>query len=115
MVLHNFIFNDIQLTMKKYFLYIKIAIYIIVPLVLLLLPVDFFDNGETICLSQRIFGIECYACGLTRGIMHLIHLDFPGAYYYNMLSFIAFPVLAYLWATGFLKDRRRLQALSIPS
>ena len=107
---YNFIFQ--LLTMKKYFLYIKIAIYLIIPIILILLPTDFFDQGRSICLSQRIFDIECYACGLTRGIMHLIHLDFAGAYYYNVLSFIAFPVLAYLWAKGFFKDRQRLKAIT---
>lgn len=101
--------------MKKYFLYIKIAIYIIVPVVLLLLPVDFFDQGESICLSQLLLDMECYACGMTRGIMHLIHFDFTGAYYYNVLSFIVFPLLAFLWAKSFLKDRRRLQALQVSS
>jgi len=61
--------------------------------VLLILPADFFDKGESICLSVFLFDIECYACGLTRAIQHLIHLDFSIGYEYNKLSIFVFPLL----------------------
>lgn len=41
--------------------------------------------------------MECYACGLTRGIMHLIHFDFAGAWHFNKLTFIVFPMLFPMW------------------
>ena len=82
---------------KKSFLWAKLSFYVLVPVVLLALPSDFFDDGPPMCLSMVFFHIECYACGLTRGIMHLIHFDFPSAAYYNMLSFVVFPLLAGLW------------------
>jgi hypothetical protein len=76
---------------------IKLILLFGIPVVLLILPKDFFDGGESICVSKVIFDVECYACGLTRACMHLIHLDFEEAFAYNMMSFIAFPALAIMW------------------
>ena len=70
-----------------------LAILILIPIVFLVLPADFFDKGESICLSVLLFDSECYACGLTRAIQHLIHLDFLIGYEYNKLSIIVLPVL----------------------
>ncbi|MBK6622074.1 MAG: DUF2752 domain-containing protein [Saprospirales bacterium] len=97
---------------NRYFLYFKLGFYILVPLVLLLLPAGYFDKGESICLSQVLFQLECYACGMTRATMHLIHLDFTEAFYYNPLAFAVFPLLAFFWARWFWKDWTRLRALS---
>lgn len=85
---------------KNFGFYVTYAINliaVITPVVLLLLPIDFFDKGESICLSKVIFDLECYACGMTRGIMHLIHFDFSGAWAFNKLSFIVLPLLFPIW------------------
>ena len=79
------------------FLIVQIVVLIVIPIVLLILPADFFDKGQTICLSQLLAKTECYACGLTRGIQHLIHLDFENAFAYNMGSFIVLPLIGFLW------------------
>lgn len=42
-------------------------------------------------------------------MIHLIHLDFEGAWQYNKLSFIVLPLLALAWAQAFLKNRKRLK------
>lgn len=83
---------------------IKLLFYIAMPTVLIALPKDFFDTGQTVCLSQKIFDIECYGCGMTSAIMHLVHLDFEVAYAYNMLSFLVFPILSFLWAKWAFKE-----------
>lgn len=89
----------------KYYYTIGLLIFIaITPIILLILPATFFDNGQTICISKIFTDKECYACGITRGIMHLIHLDFEEAYAYNMLSFIVFPLLGVIWVQWFLKE-----------
>ncbi|MEZ4919542.1 MAG: DUF2752 domain-containing protein [Saprospiraceae bacterium] len=67
------------------------------PIVALLLPKDYFNEGEALCPSMRFFNIECYGCGMTRAMQHLSHLDFESAAYYNPLSFIVAPILAFLW------------------
>jgi hypothetical protein len=92
---------------QRYFLTISKLIFIVVaPVVLLILPADFFDNGRTICLSQLLLGMECPACGMTRAIMHLIHLDFENAFAYNMLSFIVLPLMILIWIQWFFKELR---------
>jgi hypothetical protein len=92
--------------MKSRFIFTqaKLLLIVLTPIVLLILPAGFFDNGETICLSKLILGTECYACGITRGIMHLIHLDFEEAFAYNMLSFIVLPLLIVIWVQWFFKE-----------
>ncbi len=78
---------------------IILAALLVTPVVLLFLPADYFDTGETLCLSKRLLDIECLGCGLTRGIQHLIHFDFGAAWEFNKLTFFIFPLLVYLWIT----------------
>lgn len=89
---------------KYLFTQAKLAFIVFTPPVLLLLPADFFDNRKSLCLSKLLFDFECYACGLTRGIMHLIHLQFEEAFAYNMLSFIVLPLLIVIWIQWFFKE-----------
>jgi len=89
---------------KIIWLHVKIAGYFLVPAILLFLPPDTFDEGAPKCVSVIVLGIECYACGMTRAMMYLIHFDFIMAWYFNPLAFFVFPLLAYLWAYWFYKD-----------
>lgn len=84
---------------NKYFLILYISGLLIAPLVLIMLPADFFDTGQSVCLSVVLFDLECYGCGMTRAIQHLIHLDFKSAYAFNKLSVIVVPLLVYVWFT----------------
>ncbi|MDZ4668882.1 MAG: DUF2752 domain-containing protein [bacterium] len=84
-----------------------LALLVCVGLILFWLPATFFENGTPMCLSVIFFNHECYGCGMTRGIMHLIHFNFEEAWAFNKLSFVVFPLLVYmlLWEiyTRFLK------------
>ena len=78
---------------------LKIALFIllsVIGIILLILPKEFFDQGQSVCLSVVLFDKKCYGCGMTRAIQHLIHFDFKGAAFYNKLSFIVFPLLVYM-------------------
>ena len=81
--------------MKNKYPKIYLAVLLIIPLVLLLLPSTFFDSGNSVCLSVVFFDSECYACGMTRAIQHLIHFDFFIAYQFNKLSLIVLPLIVY--------------------
>tara|TARA_B100001287_G_scaffold11288_1_gene8627 strand:- start:309 stop:626 length:318 start_codon:yes stop_codon:yes gene_type:complete len=70
---------------------------LLVPLILIILPADYFDNGQTICASVLLFDIECYGCGMTRAVMHFIHFEFTKALEYNKLVILVFPLLTLLW------------------
>ncbi len=74
---------------------------VIAPFLLFLLPADHFDHGQSICLSVLLAGIECYACGMTRGVMHMLHLDFAAAWEFNKLTFIVVPLLFLYWLRCF--------------
>ena len=82
---------------KKIIKRLKLIGLIAVPLVLLFLPSDYFDEGESICLSVLLFDTTCYGCGLTRAVMHFIHFEFQEAYSYHPISFITTPILIIYW------------------
>jgi len=70
---------------------------LLIPLVLLVLPADFFDTGRAACLSVILFNKTCYGCGITRAVHHLIHLEFSEAYNFNKLVVLVFPLISYLY------------------
>jgi len=96
---------------NKTWLWARIIFFVAVPITLLILPADFFDDGPPMCLSVILLKQECLGCGMTRGIMHLIHFEFNEAAYYNVGSFAVFPILAFFWAKWFLADVKKLRAI----
>jgi hypothetical protein len=74
---------------------IKTTGALLAPVVLMVMPIDFFDTGQSICLSKVFFDMECYACGMTRAGMHLLHFDFKGAYDFNPLIYLVVPIAAF--------------------
>lgn len=101
-----------SLKFRYYFSATKLAVIVLLPIILLILPKTFFDGGESICLSKLLFNTTCYACGMARACMHLIHFDFEEAYAYNMLSFIVLPLLAVIWIQWFFKELKIVKQLS---
>ena len=95
--------------MKKNLLKFYVSGLVIAPFVLLLLPADFVDTGESVCLSVQLFDLQCYGCGMTRAIQHLIHFDFHEAYDYNKLSFVVVFVLFIVWIQEIRRILRRLK------
>ena len=98
-------------TYNRWWLPLKLAFYIIIPVVLLLLPVDYFDTGQSVCISKLLLDLECYGCGMTRAVMHLIHFDVIGAWEFNKLVFIVLPLLMWVWLSSFLKDYKWWKAI----
>lgn len=82
---------------------------ILIPIVLLVLPSNYFDNGQSVCVSVLLFDQECYGCGMTRGIQHLLHLDFLTAYEFNKLSLIVLPLLIYLWFNELIRIKKLIK------
>ncbi|MGK0366622.1 MAG: hypothetical protein ACI85O_003697 [Saprospiraceae bacterium] len=75
-----------------------LAALIIFPIVLWIMPADFFDSSDLIlCPSRLFFDFECYGCGLTRAIMHLHHFDFEEALYFNGFSYFMYPAFISVW------------------
>ena len=80
------------------------------PIVLWLLPADFFDSGNSICPSYFLFKIECLGCGMSRAVMHLHHFNFDDAAYFNRGSFVIYPLLVIVW---FIWVKKALQKANI--
>ena len=80
---------------RKVLLILYFSGLVLLPIVLIILPADFFDNGRSVCISVLLFHQKCFACGITRAIQHLIHFDFKIAAYYNYLCFIVLPLLIF--------------------
>ena len=87
--------------LRKAVFYTRVWVTILAPFVLFMLPATFFDKGESLCLSVNLAGIECYACGMTKAVMHFIHFEFQKAWEFNKLSFIVVPLLFPLWIKAF--------------
>ena len=81
-----------------------LTVLLIIPIALLILPANFFDEGQSICLSVLLLDKSCYACGMTRAMQHLIHLDFSTAWEFNKLAFVVFPLLSF----SYLKEIKRV-------
>ncbi len=88
---------------KNWWHWLRIALLVLVPVILLWLPADFFDEGVIVCPSKQFFNFECLGCGMTRAVMHLIHLDVESALYYNPGSFIVVPILVFFWLRWLLR------------
>ena len=92
---------------KRYLIAKAIALAIF-PVILLILPSGIFDKGPDICLFTILSGYHCWGCGMTRGCMHLIHLDYLKAWQYNGMCFIVLPILCGLVLADFRKTMLRL-------
>ncbi len=79
------------------------------PVVLIFLPANHFDTGETLCPSKRLLDIECPGCGMTRGVMHTIHFEFKKAWEFNKLTFIVLPILIYYWGKAVYTTYKKIQ------
>ena len=79
--------------MNRYLNLVYLILLLLIPIVLIILPANYFDQGQSICVSVLLFDKNCYACGMTRAVQHLIHFDFQQAYAFNKLVFIVLPLL----------------------
>ncbi|MGB3547143.1 MAG: DUF2752 domain-containing protein [Saprospiraceae bacterium] len=90
---------------------VELGVLIVVPVVLLVLPADYFDTGESVCLSVVLLDTECYGCGITRSVMHLIHGNLTESLYYNYLGVVVTPLLAFVAGTRIWTNLRALGLL----
>lgn len=55
---------------------------------LAVVPTRWVESGPKVCLVRRIFGVECWGCGMTRAISHLLHGHWHTALAYNRGSVV---------------------------
>lgn len=86
---------------------------LLLPILLLILPEQFFDHGPALCLSRVLFDQECPGCGMTRACMRLAHGNWADAALFNRLAYIVFPLLCILYLAEWTKLSARL-GLPVP-
>lgn len=92
--------DKLSLKTKRLYFLVIFAVIVVINLFI------YFKNPEQIfyvCPSQSIFHIFCSACGLTRSVYHLLHLDIVTAFNYNQFFIISLPLLLYYYISYFLK------------
>lgn len=83
---------------RKHKGYLAIFFLLLIGIILRVLPADYFDEGQSLCLSVILLDKQCYGCGMTRAVQHLIHFDFATAAEYNKLAFIVVPLGVFMVA-----------------
>ncbi len=78
----------------------KVGLYILLPLAFIMIPTSWFERRRSICLIRHLFSIKCPGCGMTRAISCVFHGNFKGAFHYNKLVVLVFPLLCYMWLQG---------------
>lgn len=105
----RYLYRYLILNLKRKLLIGYLVLLFLIPLVLLVLPANFFDSGQSVCVSVLLFDQECYGCGMTRAIQHMMHFDFSAAYEFNKLSIIVLPLLIFIWIMEVLKIKKKLR------
>lgn len=94
---------------NKYIQWGWFLLLLLTPVVLWVLPADFFDEGSVIlCPSRLFFNVECLGCGMTRAVMHMHHLEIEDAIYYNAGVAVVFPALVAVWCIWVYRAARSL-------
>ena len=55
------------------------------------------------CLINKIFGINCWGCGLTTAFIHILRLEFVEAFNSNWLIIIVFPSIIFFTLNNLIK------------
>lgn len=64
---------------------------------LAIVPTSALERLPSFCVFQRLLGVECPGCGMTRAMSAALHGDAAGAFAHNGLIVFWMPVLL-LWA-----------------
>ncbi len=63
---------------------------------LAVIPMEAITRLPTACPFKRIFGMDCYGCGMTRAVSAFLHGNFGTALTYNRGVLFIVPLLAAL-------------------
>jgi len=103
--------------LKKIILLILYVVILIIG-VYALYCLNMTYNIGLICIYNKITGLYCPGCGMTRAIYSLFKLDFYQAFRYNVFSIILFPILLiYLFGEIYARvfDKKNYISSKIPS
>jgi len=70
---------------------------LLVPIILYLVPLDWIEGQQTICVFKNLTGHDCPGCGTTRAVISAVQLNFKNAWNYNYNIVLVFPLLMFYW------------------
>lgn len=85
-----------QINKKKF----KKVIYINILLFIILIGYYFLNKYygvKILCPFNKLTGLLCPGCGITRCLFSIINLDFKKAFYYNQLVFVFLPFFIFIY------------------
>jgi len=82
---------------KKLFYQLMMIGTLLVPIILYLVPLDWLESQQTICLFKNLTGHDCPGCGTTRAVISAVQLNFKNAWSYNYNILFVFPLLIFYW------------------
>jgi hypothetical protein len=88
---------------------VKVACYLLAPLVFWLIPTARIESGPSFCVIRRIFGVPCPGCGMTRALSCAVHGHPRRALAYNNRVAIVLPLLIVAWARGLRAEWRTFE------
>jgi hypothetical protein len=88
---------------------IKYGVILVVPFILWMLPANFFDTGQSICLSKLIMERDCPGCGMTRAVQHAMHGEFTLAFGFNKVIIVIMPLFIFIYLRLVRDTIRRLK------
>lgn len=76
----------------------KIAYLVRFSIYLSIILYGIFGNelGVEICTFKRVFGLDCFTCGLTRAFMNFFRFNFTKAFNFNPLIVIVMPLFLFI-------------------
>ena len=80
---------------------LKLILFLIIPILFWFIDYKSTDNDFSFCLVKNIWGINCYGCGLSRGISALLHLKFEEALKLNKVNLFSIPIIFLIYAKNF--------------
>lgn len=87
---------------------LEITGIILIPVILLIIPLDWVKEQHSVCLFKMVTGNECIGCGMTRAVLSVMHLKFEDALMFNKLVIIVFPLLVFIWAKTIFKLQKSI-------
>lgn len=82
----------IKINNKKLYFIVITVITVVICGIIYFSP----QNGVSFCPS-RFLGIYCSACGITRAIRSIMHLDIVAAFNYNQFFVLSIPLYMYIY------------------
>ena len=88
----------------------KVAFYLLLPIIFLLIPTSWFESRRSLCLIRNVFGVKCPGCGMTRAISCIFHGNLKKALQYNRLVVIVLPLLCFAWLEALMTEYQRYRS-----